>query len=425
MQTPSTLHPPRSNMSPHPEATDSPSQIEADSPAFRRANLALFIGGFATFALLYATQPLLPELAREFAVGPAWSSLAVSAGTGAMALLLIPASLLSDRYGRVLLMKWSLALAAAIGLAGAFVTDFTQLIILRALLGAALAGLPAAAMAYLGEEISPHAQGRAMGLYIAGNALGGMSGRVFGGLLTDFGSWRWALALLGVLGIAAAIAFWRTLPASHRFRPRPIAPRAILSDMHEIFADSHLRWLFAVGFLLMGAFFGVYNYVGFRLEAPPFNLAQSAIGAVFLLYLLGSLSSAWAGRLADHYGRHNVMWVMVVVALFGLATTQFDHLFVIIFGVALYTFGYFGAHSTASGWVGRRAGERRALASALYLSAYYCGSSVVGSLTGIAWDRSGWKGVTLAVGAYLIIALGLAWWLRKTTIQTNRRAEDQ
>ena len=392
-----------------------PPQIEAASRSFRRANIALFIGGFATFALLYATQPLLPELAREFAVGPAWSSLAVSAGTGAMALLLIPASLLSDHYGRVLLMKWSLALAAIIGLAGAFVTDFTQLIVLRALLGAALAGLPAAAMAYLGEEISPNAQGRAMGLYIAGNALGGMSGRVLGGLFADIGSWRWALALLGVLGIAAAIAFWRALPASRHFHPRSIALRAVLADIRAIFADSHLRWLFAVGFLLMGAFFGLYNYVGFRLEAPPFNLAQSAIGAIFLLYLVGSLSSAWAGRLSDHYGRRNVMWVMVVAALLGLATTQSDHLFILILGIALYTFGYFGAHSTASGWVGRRAGERRALASALYLSAYYLGSSVVGSLTGIAWDRHGWNGLTLAISAYLFIALGLALWLRKMT----------
>ncbi|MDX5364493.1 MAG: MFS transporter, partial [Pseudazoarcus pumilus] len=140
-----------------------PDLIEAGTAAFKRANLALFIGGFATFALLYATQPLLPELSRVFEVGPAWASLAVSAGTGAMALMLIPASILSDRYGRVRLMKWSLALAAAVALAGVFVTDFTQMVVLRALLGAALAGLPAAAMAYLGEEIAPNAQGRAMG----------------------------------------------------------------------------------------------------------------------------------------------------------------------------------------------------------------------------------------------------------------------
>lgn len=408
-------------MTSSPPGPDRPALLEAGTPAFKRANVAMFIGGFATFAMLYATQPLLPELASEFAVGPAAASLSVSAGTGAMALLLIPASILSDRYGRVLLMKWSLMLAAVIATLGAFVPDFTQFLVLRALLGAVLAGVPAAAMAYLGEEVSPHAQGRAMGLYIAGNALGGMSGRVLGGLVADVGSWRVAVAVLGIVGIVAAIAFWRALPPSRSFRARPVSPAAILGDARVIFADSHLRWLFACGFLLMGAFFGLYNFLGFRLQAPPFGLTQSAIGAIFLLYLLGSLSSAWAGRLSDRYGRHNVLWLMIVAAMAGLATTLSGNLALVIAGVALFTFGYFGAHSTASGWIGPRAHERRALASAFYLCSYYLGSSLVGSLTGIAWDKGGWPGLTIAVAGCLSVALGLALWMRSATIRAGTR----
>ncbi|MDD2873822.1 MAG: MFS transporter, partial [Azoarcus sp.] len=157
----------------------------------------MFVGGFATFAMLYATQPLLPLLSSEFGISPASASLSVSAGTAALALMLIPASVLADRSGREKVMKVSLALAALIALACAAVNDFSQLLILRALLGASLAGLPAAAMAYIGEEVSPRAQGKAMGLYIAGNALGGMSGRVLSALLTDLGSWRIVLITLG------------------------------------------------------------------------------------------------------------------------------------------------------------------------------------------------------------------------------------
>ena len=406
-----------------PSSADTPhARLEAGTPGFRRANVAMFIAGFATFAMLYAPQPVLPELAERFAIGPAAASLAVSAGTGAMALMLIPASVLSDRFGRQALMKWSLTLAALIATASAFVNDFTQLLVLRALLGATLAGVPAAAMAYLGEEVSPSALGRAMGLYIGGNALGGMSGRVFGAIIADLGSWRIALATLGVLGIAAAIAFWRALPPSTHFRARPVSPRAIAHDARAIFADGHLRALFACAFLLMGAFFGLYNYIGFRLMAPPFGLGQTVIGMIFLLYLMGSLSSAWAGRLSDHYGRSNVMWWMIIVALGGLATTLSSHLVLVVLGVALFTFGYFGAHSTASGWVGRRSQERRALASALYLSAYYLGSSLIGSLTGFAWDHGGWPGLTVAVTACLTAALGLALWLRAATRRERAHA---
>ncbi len=390
--------------------------LEVGTPPFDRANSAMFIGGFTTFALLYATQPLLPRLATEFGVGAATASLSVSVGTGLMALMLIPASLLSDRFGRTVLMKASLSIAAVIATLSAFVTDFNQLLVLRALLGAALAGLPAAAMAYLGEEVAPHAQGRAMGLYIAGNALGGMSGRVVSGVLTDFGSWRISLIALGLIGLVAAIAFWRKLPPSRHFRPRSVAPSAIFRDVRGIYADSHLPLLFLCGFLLMGAFFGVYNFIGFRLEAVPFGLSQSAIAAIFLLYLVGSASSAWSGRLSDRVGRHNVLWLMIIAAMLGLATTLSGNLILVIIGVAIFTFGYFGAHTTASGWVGRRALERRALASALYLSSYYLGSSLVGSLTGLAWDKGGWPGVTMAVSACLAAALVLGVWMRAKTL---------
>ncbi|MDV7399629.1 hypothetical protein RZS08_49905, partial [Arthrospira platensis SPKY1] len=100
-----------------------------------------------------------------------------------------------------------------------------------------------------------------------------------------------------------------------------ITPRAVLSDIRTIYSNPPLVALFTCGFLLMGAFFGVYNYLGFRLQAPPFSLPQSLLGAVFLLYLIGSASSAWAGRLSDRYGRNNVVWAMMLVAGIGLATT--------------------------------------------------------------------------------------------------------
>lgn len=386
--------------------------VEAGTPAFRRVNLAMFLGGFTTFALLYATQAMLPLLTEAFSVSPAHASLSVSVGTFALALMLIPASLLSDQLGRMALMKYALAGAALIALACAAVTDFTQLLVLRALLGAALAGLPAAAMAYLGEEIAPNAQGRAFGLYISGNVLGGMSGRFFTALISDFGSWRAALVALGVLGLVAAVVFWRQLPPSRHFQPRPVSIGSVIADVRVIMADRRLPWLFACAFLLMGAFVGLYNYLGFRLLAAPFSLAPSIVGAVFLLYFVGTWSSAAAGRLADRLGRHNVLWLAIVVAGAGLLLSLPDQLAAVIGGVALFTFGYFGAHTTASGWVARSAGERRALASALYLCSYYIGSSLIGWLSGMAWASAAWGGLIAMLGTCVAVALAIALRLR-------------
>ncbi|HRA77886.1 MAG TPA: MFS transporter, partial [Burkholderiaceae bacterium] len=373
----------------------------------------MFFGGYASFAMLYATQPLLPQLATDFAISAAASSLAVSAGTAAMAVMLIPASVLSDRFGRVPLMKGSLVLAAVIATASAAVADFTQLLVLRALLGAVLAGLPAAAMAYLSEEVAPDAQGRAMGLYIGGNALGGMSGRFLAALFTDWSSWRMALAALGVLGLVAAVVFWRGLPPSRHFRPREASLGRIARDVRAIASDPGLPWLFVTGFLLMGTLVGLFNYLPFRLGEAPYHLGHTAIGAIFLLYAVGTWASAFAGRVADRHGRRNALWVMVAIMGTGLALTLATPLAGVIAGVAVCTFGFFASHSLASGWVGRRAPERPALASALYLFAYYVGASAIGTLAGAAWGVGGWPGVVAMLGACVLATLAVALRLRK------------
>lgn len=400
-------------MLPSNNAVAESTQLEAGTSAFRDANFAMFFGGFACFAMLYSTQPLLPLFAHEFGISPTQASLSVSAGTGALACLLIPASLMSDRYGRLAVMRVALVLAAITALLCPLVSDFNQLLVLRALLGAVLAGLPAAAMAYLGEEVALNAQGRAMGLYIAGNAFGGMSGRFLAAAATDLGNWRIALLVIGLLGAAAAIAFWLMLPASRNFNRRSIRLRAVAQDGRNLWRDAGLPWLFLCAFLLMGAFVALYNYLGFRLMAPPYALGQTAIGAIFLLYLVGTWASAWSGRLADRIGRRNVLWVMVVVILAGLLITLTEPLVAVIAGIALFTFGFFGAHTTTSGWVSRRGGASRALAAAVYLSSYYLGSSVLGTAVGMAWGVGEWFAVAIVLIAISLTTLAVALHLRR------------
>ncbi len=397
--------------------------LEAGTPAFWRTNFAMFFGGFATFAMLYGTQAMLPIFTTEFDISPATASLSVSVGTAGLALMLIPASILADRYGRRQIMRASLLLAAIIALGCAAVTDFHQLLILRALLGIALAGLPASAMAYLGEEMAPNAQNRAMGIYIAGNAMGGMSGRFLAALIAEWTSWHVALAALGVLGSIAAFIFWRYLPASRHFHPRAAAIGRILHDARRIGGDKGLLLLFLIASLLMGTFIGLYNYLGFHLSEAPFNLSHTAVSTIFLLYILGIWGSTWSGRLADRLGRHNVLWAMAAAMGCGLAITLANQLPLVIFGVALFTFGFFGTHTVASGWVGYRAREQRALATALYLCSYYFGGSVLGSLSGLAWHFDGWIGVSSALGLCILIVFIAAWRLRRLQLIAQQHTD--
>nr|WP_277998400.1 MFS transporter [Sphingomonas liriopis] len=362
----------------------------------------MLFAGFSTFSLLYAVQPLLPLFATDFALSAEGASLAVSLATGPLAIGILFAGILSDRVGRRPLMVCAMFLAGALTLAAALVPGWPMLLTLRLLTGVALAGVPAVAMAYVAEEVDVASVGAAMGLYIAGSALGGMGGRLVASLVADVAGWRWALGSVGLAGVVMAEAFRRLAPPSRGF----VAGRggSPLAGAAALFRDAALPLLYAEAFLLMGVFVTIYNYAGFRLLAPPYGLSQAAVGLVFLLYVLGSASSALFGSFAGRVGRRRIFWLPVVLLIGGILATGAAPLWLVIAGIAFVTIGFFGAHSIASAWVGRRALGNRGQGAALYLFFYYLGSSVLGSAGGVAWTRAGWPGVT----AFCLALAGLA-----------------
>jgi YNFM family putative membrane transporter len=378
--------------------------VESGTTAFRNTILALFCAGFATFALLYYVQPLLPVFSESFGLGAAQASLALSVTTGLMAPAMLVAGAISETLGRKPVMVASVLASAFLTLATSFAPSWPALLALRAAAGISIAGLPAVAMAYVAEEIAPHSIGFAMGLYIGGSALGGMAARLAAGLLADLGSWRWATLALGAMGIIAGLIFWRSLPPSRHFSKRPWSARALAEGFLAHLREPGLRLLVLEGFLIMGSFVSIYNYIGYRLLAPPFGLGQTGVGLIFSLYLVGIVSSLVTGAVAARRGFRNVFWVMIAVMSGGVGLTLSESLPVVIAGIAVLTFGFFGAHSIASAWVGRRARTAKAQAASLYLFLYYVGSSVIGSLGGMFWERNGWSGVVAVVSLLLAAA---------------------
>ena len=378
-----------------------------------RASVALFLAGYSTFSLLYCVQPLLPAFAAEFDVSPAESSLALSLSTGGLAVAIMLAAAVSEGVGRKSLMFGSLALAALLDLLTAVAPDWRLLLAARALEGFVLGGVPAVGMAYLAEEVAPGRLGLAMGVYIGGNAIGGMSGRFLTGVVTALASWRVALGAVGALALLAAAGFVWLLPPSRNFVRRPgIGASYHLAAWGRHLRDPGMLLLFAVGALVMGAFVTVYNYAAFRLMGPPFGLNQAELGLVFTIYLFGIVASSSAGAVADRLGRRAVLPAGVLVALVGAAVTLAPTLPAIIAGIALVTVGFFVAHSLASSWVGRRALAAKGHAASLYLLSYYLGSSLLGSAGGWAWAEGAWPGVAAYTMAMLAAALAAALALR-------------
>lgn len=401
---------------PDPEA----GKLRPGGPGYRRMSFALFAAGVATFALLYSTQALLPAISGDLGVSPDQASWTVSAATFGLALGVIPLSAVSERFGRRTLMTVSLSVAALIAMLVPFAPSLGALIALRGIQGVALAGLPASAMAFLAEEVRAKALVAAIGLFVAGNSIGGMSGRIVTGWVAQAWGWRAALAAVGVLAVVCAVTFRMLVPKARHFAPRSVGPRALARTLGSHLADPLLRRLYAIGGLFMTVFGAVYTVIGYRLVSEPFNLPQGIVGSIFVVYLVGTASSAAAGQLVARVGRRGALYLAVGTTSTGLLLTLSSSVGAVLAGLILITAGFFAGHAVASSSVSRTAKTARAQASALYQCAYYVGSSLGGALGAAAFHAVGWEGTVLLGLAAMLGAASITLYATRKAVAERR-----
>jgi YNFM family putative membrane transporter len=302
---------------------------------------------------------------------------------------------------RKLTMAVSLLGSAILAVASAFSNDFITILICRAAQGVLIAGFPAIAMAYINEEFEPGITGFVIGIYISGTSIGGLSSRLLVSTLTDFFSWKIALVCIGALYFIISIWFCFCIPKSKHFLPQKHLPQHMASDLFQNLRNPVTLQLYLIAFSIMGSFTAVYNYIGYSLMAPPYNFSQTAVGGLFILYLLGTFSSTFMGGMADRFGSAKILCLSIGIMLVGGIVTLMANLVVKIIGLAIFTFGFFGSHSTATSWVGKCCLGDKAQAASLYLLFYYFGASVIGTAGGLFLSYYGWSGVIFLSGLIL------------------------
>jgi MFS transporter, YNFM family, putative membrane transport protein len=382
------------------------------SAAYSRVLAALFCAGVATFAQLYSPQAVLPLIGADLGVGAAKAALLVSATTVGLAISVIPWSLLADRVGRVKAISISVTAATVVGMLVPFAPTFGLLLAGRFIEGLLLGGVPAIAVAYLTEEIDPVHTARAAGIFVGGTTIGGLLGRLVSSPVAEIAGWRVGVFTVAAVCGLAAMSFVKLAPEPRGFNPTACYGANSLGALGYRLA-ANLRSprqlvLFAQGFLLMGGFVALYNFLGFRLMRAPFNLAPSVVSLVFLAYLAGTWASSRAGAEAERFGRKWVLLSAVSVMMAGVAITLSHNVIGVLIGLVIATAGFFGAHSTAAGWTGQSAPVGKAQASSLYNLFYYGGSSAIGWLGGLAFDAQGWRAVAVTILLLTGIAAALA-----------------
>ncbi|MEQ7870075.1 MFS transporter [Chromohalobacter salexigens] len=395
--------------------------IEPRTRAWWRATLALCLGSFTVFINLYVAQPLLPAIRESFEVSTLAAGSAMSVSMLTLALSLLFYGPLSDAIGRAAIMRVTLVLASVCTLVMAFAPNFASLIALRALQGFLLGGLPAVAIAWMGDEFDKPALLLAVGLYISGNTLGGIGGRVIGGAVAEHWNWHASFMAIACLSLVCTSIFWRALPPARQFRPSPLRVGRAVRDMGGHLRDPRLIAAYLIGGFNFFIFINQYSYVTFRLSEAPFSLTSQWLGLIFLTYLGGTLGSALSGRVAQRLSQPVCMMLGIATLMLGSLVTLIPSLIAIIAGLTVNAVGFFLAHSMASSWVGRHAQRARGSASSLYLVFYYLGASLGGLYLEPFWARWQWGGVVAASWLVLAGTLSVAAWLWRRERQLIER----
>ncbi|HHC6483551.1 TPA: MFS transporter [Vibrio parahaemolyticus] len=380
--------------------------VSFGTPEYKRITLSLALGSFLVFSNLYLLQPMLPTFATLFSISETQVNWLFAASTLALSFSLVPMAVLSESIGRKPVMMVGLFSIPAISALMLLGDSFIFLVACRALIGIALAAFAAVAIAYMAEELDKHAFSMAIGTYIAANSLGGIAGRISGGLLADNFSVDVAIEVMMVVTLIGVICVHYLLPKQRNFTPSSSSLRHQNRAIIGHFRNQRVWFAMLIGGLNFALFVNLYSVMGFRLVSAPHNVPVGLASLIFICYLGGTFSSRCAGHWSKRYSSILGMFLGAVVSMAGMWIAAFESLAAMLIGLLLISFGAFFTHTLAYGWVGQNATQAKATATALYLVHYYVGGSLGGFLLLYCWQHGGWS--TVLLGGSVLYAVMFA-----------------
>jgi len=373
--------------------------------------LAAGLAGYCTFINLYSPQAILPLLSDEFHAGPAEISHIMTAGTLAVALIAPFSGTVADVLGRKRVIVAAMVALAVPTALSAFSTSLEALIVWRFVQGLCMPPIFAVTIAYIGEELSPHEAMAVTGVYTSGASLGGFSGRLVTGILADVIGWRDGFLCLAAASLVGALIVGALLPRERKF----VRSEGLLASGRQMlrhFRNPQLIATYAVGFGVLFNFICTFTFVSFRLAAPPYELSATWLGAIFVVYLLGSSLTPLIGRLVGRFGRRYFVLLIIAIWIAGIALTLASPLWVIVLGLAMMATCGLLCQAVSTSYVAVTAQAGRSSAVGLYVTSFYLGGSVGAAAGGFAWISGGWPAcvaMMIAVLALMAAIVALAW----------------
>jgi MFS transporter, YNFM family, putative membrane transport protein len=384
-------------------ALESPQMEMVDHrPGVLLRTIVIGLTAFLTVVDLFATQAILPSLARAYSVAPAAMSVAVNASTIGMAVAGLLVALFSRRINRRIGILISLAVLAIPTTLLAHASDLTVFTALRVAQGLCMASAFTLTLAYLGEECSAADAGGAFAAYITGNVASNLIGRLISAAVADHFGLAWNFYFFAALNLAGAVLVFFTIGRSTPMEQDASTSRSPFAAWLEHLSDPRLRAAFGIGFCILFAFIGTFTYVNFVLVRPPLSLGAMTLGFVYFVFTPSIVTTLLAGGAVQAIGTTRTIWFAFALAAAGLPLLLLPSLVMVLSGMVLIGVGTFFAQAAATGFVSTTATSERGSASGLYLACYFAGGMAGTAILGWIFDWFGWPACVAGIGVALL-----------------------
>jgi MFS transporter, YNFM family, putative membrane transport protein len=382
--------------------------MQPRSPSVLLRTVVIGLTAFLTVVDLFATQAILPSLARAYGVTPAAMGFAVNSTTMGMAVAGLAVAFLSRRIERrkgIFLSLVALSIPTALLAVAPNLTVFT---ILRVMQGLCMASAFTLTLAYLGEECSAADAGGAFAAYITGNVASNLIGRLVSAGVADHLGLASNFYLFAALNLAGAALVYFTVTRTEPMAADGSGSPSVFDTWRAHLRNGQLRAAFGIGFCILFAFIGTFTYVNFVLVRPPLSLSPMALGFVYFVFVPSIATTVLAGHSVERAGAQWTIWGSFVLAGLGLPLLLLPRIPAVLAGMVLVGIGTFFAQAAATGFVSKAATADRGSASGIYLACYFFGGMVGTAVLGQLFDRFGWPATVGGIGLSLMTASLLA-----------------
>lgn len=372
-----------------------------------RPPVAVSLAAFTSSVDRFGISPLLVILALDFGV-PLSASVAVASVYFFTYGLSQPLwGMLSDKFGRLTIMRVALTGALICGMSSAFSPNLIILAIARAFTGAFFGAIVPAAITYVGDTTKLRHRQSALSDLMAAIAIGTALATAAAGILGQVFTWRIVFALSATLALVSLIPLLRLSEPTRDQRTGVLS--ALKLFFKEKWAVLVVTLAFVEGALVLGILTLLAPALEFQgVETSWAGLSVAAYGVATLLFsrlvrpITARLNGPWILLLGG---------ISLIVGL-GVVAVQLSVATVVISALLLGGTWAF-MHTGLQSWATQVVPEARGMTVAFFAGALFAGSAVSSAVAGALAEAGRWTlifgaGAGLAIGLTIVAVAGLA-----------------